>query len=75
MNRTAPSAALSYVMDGRECIGFVLARGRLGFEALDREEQSLGLFPSQQAAANALTSKDKGPEISSPAPLTAGEPA
>jgi hypothetical protein len=54
MNRTAPSATLSYVTDGRECIGFVLSRGRLGFEALNREEQSLGLFPTAPAAANAV---------------------
>jgi hypothetical protein len=38
---SAPSP-LSYVYDGRECLGFILARGKLGFEAVDRDERSLG---------------------------------
>jgi hypothetical protein len=46
---------LAYVYHGRECLGFVLARGKLGFEALDREEHSLGLFSTQREAAAALT--------------------
>jgi hypothetical protein len=45
---------LSYVTDGREAIGFVLARGRGGFEAFDRDERSLGLFKSAPEAANAV---------------------
>jgi hypothetical protein len=45
---------LSYIYDGRECLGFVLARGKLGFEALDRDERSLGLYPTAPAAANAV---------------------
>jgi hypothetical protein len=48
------TAPLSYIYDGRECRGFVLARGRLGFEAFDREERSLGLFPTAPTAANAV---------------------
>jgi hypothetical protein len=47
-------ATLSYVYDGRECRGFVLARGRLGFEAFDREGRSLGLFPTAPTAANTV---------------------
>ena len=46
---------LAYVFHGRECLGFVLARGKLGFEALDREEHSLGLFSTQREAAAAIT--------------------
>jgi hypothetical protein len=34
-------------------VAISLARGRLGFEALDREERSLGLFPTAPTAANA----------------------
>jgi hypothetical protein len=48
------TAPLSYVYDGRECRGFVLARGRLGFEAFDRDEHSLGLFKMAAQAANAV---------------------
>jgi hypothetical protein len=48
------TAPLSYIYDGRECRGFVLARGRLGFEAFDRQERSLGLFKTVAAAANAV---------------------
>jgi hypothetical protein len=42
------------VYSGRDCIGHVLSRGSQGFEALDANDQSLGLFDSQQAAAHAL---------------------
>jgi hypothetical protein len=42
------------VYDGRACLGFILARGKLGFEALDREEHSLGLFSTQREAAAAI---------------------
>jgi hypothetical protein len=45
---------MSYVTDGREAIGFVLARGKLGFEALDREQVPLGIFKTAAAAANAV---------------------
>jgi hypothetical protein len=48
---------MQYVFDGRECLGFILRRGKLGFEALDRDEQSLGLFPSQRDAANAIATR------------------
>jgi hypothetical protein len=50
---SAPSP-LSYVYDGRECLGFVLARGKLGFEALDCEEHSLAIFSTQYEAAAAI---------------------
>jgi hypothetical protein len=51
----APSP-MHYVYDGRECVGFVLAlaRGRAGYEALDREQRSLGLFKTAAKAANAV---------------------
>jgi hypothetical protein len=37
-----------------ELRGFVLARGRKGHEALDREQRSLGLFKTAAAAANVV---------------------
>jgi hypothetical protein len=45
---------MSYVYDGRQCLGHVLARGKLGFEGFDREEVSLGIFKTQAAAADAV---------------------
>jgi hypothetical protein len=53
---TAPKSAptLSYVYDGRTCLGHILARGKAGFEAFDRDDRSLGLFPTAKAAADAL---------------------
>jgi hypothetical protein len=50
---TAPSP-MAYVYDGRECVGFVFNRGKLGFEAIDRNERSLGLFQTQRKAATAV---------------------
>jgi hypothetical protein len=51
---------MAYVYDGRGCRGFILARGKAGFEALDREEKSLGLFPTQREAAAAIMEKVLG---------------
>ncbi len=52
--RATAATPMSYVSDGRSAIGFVLARGRAGHEAFDREERSLGLFTTAAAAANAV---------------------
>jgi hypothetical protein len=52
--------ALTYVTDGRERLGFVLSRGRAGFEAFDRDERSLGLYPAAPAAANAVFATENG---------------
>jgi hypothetical protein len=49
-------SSMSYVTDGREAIGFVLARGRAGYEALDREQRSLGLSKTAAAAASTRSS-------------------
>jgi len=56
------SARLSYVYDGREVRGFILARGRAGFEAFNREEISLGIFKTAAAAANAAFDAAKNEE-------------
>jgi hypothetical protein len=52
--RSIISTPMHYVYDGRECVGFVLARGRKGHEALDRDQRSLGLFKTAEAAANVV---------------------
>jgi hypothetical protein len=49
------SSPLAYVYDGRECLGFVLSRGRAGFEAFDNEQRSLGIYSTQREAAAAIT--------------------
>jgi hypothetical protein len=51
---TAPMSAapLGYVIDDDDnVVGFTLARGKLGVEGFDREQRSLGLFPTAAAAA------------------------
>jgi hypothetical protein len=40
--------------DGQCCIGFVCSRGKLGFEAFDSEERSLGVYGTQRDAAGAI---------------------
>jgi hypothetical protein len=52
--QSVPPTPMHYVYDGRECVGFVLARGHKGHEALDREQRSLGLFKTAAAAANVV---------------------
>ena len=38
----------------RRCIGHILARGRGGFEAYDRDDQSCGTFRTLGDAANTV---------------------
>jgi hypothetical protein len=56
MNRASSSttAPLLTVYDGRACVGFILSRGRAGFEAFTADEKSRGLFATQQDATAAL---------------------
>jgi hypothetical protein len=49
-------STVAYVYDGREALGHVIARGKLGFEAFDADDKSMALFPSQREAANAVVS-------------------
>jgi hypothetical protein len=49
----APSMLAVY--DGQTCVGFILARGRVGFEGFDAGERSLGVFETQDEAANKIT--------------------
>jgi hypothetical protein len=53
--------AMSPIMAGDGCVGFILARGPTGFEAFDGDDKSLGLFPTQRQAANALLITEGGP--------------
>jgi hypothetical protein len=48
------AAPMVSVYDGQTARGFILNRGRLGFEAFDVDQKSLGLFPTQQAAATKI---------------------
>ena len=44
----------------QRCIGFIMPRGRTGFEAFGADEKSLGLFPTPQDAADAVLMAAKG---------------
>ena len=46
---------MAYVYDSRDCLGFILAHGKAGFEAFTRDERSLGLFRTQREAADAIS--------------------
>lgn len=48
------------VYDGRACLGLVLNRGKLGFEALDPDQYSLGVFPTQREAVAAFSKIGEG---------------
>ena len=43
------------VCSGRDCIGFLLSRGRSGVEAFDANERSIGIFGDAKTAADAVT--------------------
>jgi hypothetical protein len=52
MNDTTPMMS---VYSGRACIGFILACGREGFEALDAEGRGIGKFVTTKEAAKAVS--------------------
>ena len=51
------------IYDGRQCVGFVLARGRRGYEAFTAGERSLGMFETQDGAINKIqaTTNERAP--------------
>ncbi len=51
--RVVPSSWVS-VYVGRICVGHVISRGKTGYEAIDRDDKPIGLFPSVDEAASAL---------------------
>jgi len=55
MSATPPT--MVSVFDGRKFLGTVLSCGPRGYEAFDANEKSLGLFPTQVDAANAISTK------------------
>jgi hypothetical protein len=42
------------VYDGRTCVGFILNRGKLGFEAFTADQRLVGVFKTAREAANAI---------------------
>jgi hypothetical protein len=51
-----PSAQISVSVfaAGNICVGHVMSRAPRGFEAFDRDDKSVGLFPTLNEAANEL---------------------
>jgi hypothetical protein len=47
--------AMQAVYSGTTCLGFLYSRGRLGVEAFDSDTRSLGIYPDQRAAADAVS--------------------
>jgi hypothetical protein len=39
---------------GCRCVGFIMPRGKTGFEGFDAGDKSRGIFPNQKAAAAAV---------------------
>jgi hypothetical protein len=56
MSRIAntPASNLISVYDGSYCLRHVLHRPRVGFEAYDRDDKLIGLFPTQREVASAI---------------------
>ena len=59
------SFRLVSVTSGRDCIGHVVCRGKLGFEGFNAADESIGVFPTLKDAANAVTDADDGGEAAS----------
>jgi hypothetical protein len=64
------TAALWSIYRGQASAGFVLSRGKLGYEAFNASEKSLGIFPTRGDAANAILTSTS---VAAPWPLAATE--
>jgi hypothetical protein len=51
----AVKPALLSVYSGQTCVGHIVGCGKAGFEAFDADEKSLGIFPSEKTAADAVS--------------------
>jgi hypothetical protein len=51
----ATSAPMLSLFDGRALLGFILARGKSGWEAFDADQRTLGIYPTQRDAADAIS--------------------
>jgi hypothetical protein len=49
-----PPSSWKAIYHGQQCVGHIIHRGPLGVESFDREDASLGLFPTEADAINAL---------------------
>jgi hypothetical protein len=48
-------AALLSIYAGRTCLGFIIKRGREGFEAFSASERKLGIYKTASAAADVVS--------------------
>jgi hypothetical protein len=54
---SGPQSAMLSVYDGQRCLGHIIAWGKRRFEAFDN---SLGTFPTDHEAADAVTHAARG---------------
>jgi hypothetical protein len=52
--QAAPQPSIQSVYSVRAHLGFLLSRGKLGTEAFDADQRSLGIFPDSATAANEI---------------------
>jgi hypothetical protein len=43
------------VYSGQRCLGHIVVRGKRGFEAFDIDDRSLGTYPTNREAADAVS--------------------
>jgi hypothetical protein len=48
------------VYSGTVCLGHIMLRGKAGVEAYDRDDKSIGIYPDQKAAADAVSLAARG---------------
>ena len=60
---TSPDLAMQAlaVYAGQRCLGHILPRGKSGIEAFDQDDKSLGIFPTQKLAADAVSNASRVP--------------
>jgi hypothetical protein len=54
MTKPAPRTGMLSLYNGRIFLGTIIWRNRQGYAAFDAEDRTLGLFPDQKAAMNAV---------------------
>jgi hypothetical protein len=61
MTKAVPTTGMFSVYDGQQCIGHLMRRGKFGVEAFGANDESLGIYPTQKEAMQALYAAKAAP--------------
>jgi hypothetical protein len=53
-SKAMPTTGMLSVYNGQQCVGHLMRRGKCGVEAFGANDESLGIYPTQKEAMQAV---------------------